>query len=115
MTREARLGLNGPQVIEQESGIDEFDSRDRPMIWSLTGGAQRHACGLAETLRNDDAREIANAVSRAVAAPAREPARLRDIDTHLARLQAVDPARRAEAAWVRTAFASQQDENGSPA
>src|SRR5580704_8698702 len=25
MTREARLGLNGPEVIEQESGIDEFD------------------------------------------------------------------------------------------
>ena len=40
-TREARLGLNGPQVIEQEAGVDEFDSRDRPMIWSLTGGEQR--------------------------------------------------------------------------
>jgi malonate decarboxylase gamma subunit len=30
MTREARLGLNGPQVIEQEAGIEEYDSRDRP-------------------------------------------------------------------------------------
>jgi len=29
VTREARLGLNGPQVIEQEAGIDEYDSRDR--------------------------------------------------------------------------------------
>src|ERR1700691_4670554 len=26
MTVEARLGLNGPEVIEQESGIEEFDS-----------------------------------------------------------------------------------------
>jgi malonate decarboxylase beta subunit len=41
VTREARLGLNGPQVIEQEAGLDEYDSRDRPFIWSLTGGEQR--------------------------------------------------------------------------
>ncbi len=26
VTREARLGLNGPQVIEQEAGIEEYDS-----------------------------------------------------------------------------------------
>ncbi|MEX7298658.1 biotin-independent malonate decarboxylase subunit beta [Klebsiella pneumoniae] len=29
VTREARLGLNGPQVIEQEAGIEEYDSRNR--------------------------------------------------------------------------------------
>ncbi len=38
VTREARLGLNGPQVIEQEAGIEEYDSRNRPFIWSMTGG-----------------------------------------------------------------------------
>ncbi|HEY6609919.1 MAG TPA: biotin-independent malonate decarboxylase subunit beta, partial [Pseudomonas sp.] len=48
VTREARLGLNGPQVIEQEAGLDEYDSRDRPFIWSLTGGEQRFACGLVD-------------------------------------------------------------------
>jgi len=37
VTREARLGLNGPQVIEQEAGIGEYDAKDRPFIWSLTG------------------------------------------------------------------------------
>ncbi len=37
VTREARLGLNGPQVIEQEAGIEEYDSRNRPFIWSMTG------------------------------------------------------------------------------
>lgn len=31
VTQEARLGLNGPQVIEQEAGIEEYDSRDRPL------------------------------------------------------------------------------------
>jgi malonate decarboxylase beta subunit len=46
MTREARLGLNGPEVIEQESGIDEFDSSDRALIWAIHGGEQRVGMGL---------------------------------------------------------------------
>ncbi|KMZ13074.1 Malonate decarboxylase beta subunit [Candidatus Burkholderia humilis] len=29
MTRQARLGMNGPEVIEQEAGIEELDSHDR--------------------------------------------------------------------------------------
>ncbi|VTR37642.1 Acetyl-coenzyme A carboxylase carboxyl transferase subunit beta [Serratia fonticola] len=45
VTREARLGLNGPQVIEQEAGIEEYDSRDRPFIWSMTGGDVRYRSG----------------------------------------------------------------------
>ena len=29
MTKQARLGMNGPEVIEQEAGIDELDASDR--------------------------------------------------------------------------------------
>ncbi|MDF0732866.1 biotin-independent malonate decarboxylase subunit beta [Pseudomonas entomophila] len=54
VTREARLGLNGPQVIEQEAGIEEYDARDRPFIWSLSGGEQRHASGLVDGYVADD-------------------------------------------------------------
>ncbi|MDZ3991476.1 biotin-independent malonate decarboxylase subunit beta [Pseudomonas sp. Teo4] len=54
VTREARLGLNGPQVIEQEAGIEEYDAKDRPFIWSLTGGEQRHASGLVDAYVADD-------------------------------------------------------------
>ena len=50
LTREARLGLNGPQVIEQEAGLAEFDSRNRALIWGLTGGEQRCATCLADVL-----------------------------------------------------------------
>lgn len=62
VTREARLGLNGPQVIEQEAGIDEYDSRDRPFIWSLTGGEQRFASGLVDAYVADDISAIQNQV-----------------------------------------------------
>ncbi|NYT67049.1 biotin-independent malonate decarboxylase beta subunit/biotin-independent malonate decarboxylase gamma subunit,TIGR03134 [Pusillimonas noertemannii] len=58
VTREARLGLNGPAVIEQEAGIDELDSHDKPFIWSLTGGEQRHAQGLADEFAADDVVQV---------------------------------------------------------
>ncbi|MBT8767707.1 biotin-independent malonate decarboxylase subunit beta [Metapseudomonas boanensis] len=72
VTREARLGLNGPQVIEQEAGIEEYDSRDRPFIWSLTGGEQRHACNLADAFVADDVASIRDAVRGLLAAGNRD-------------------------------------------
>ena len=68
MTREARLGLNGPEVIEQESGLEEFDSTDHALVWAIDGGEQRVAMGVADELVLDDVRSIAAAVRRYVAA-----------------------------------------------
>jgi malonate decarboxylase beta subunit len=62
VTQEARLGLNGPAVIEQEAGIAEYDSRDRPFIWSLTGGEQRYATKLVDAYVEDDASIIRDTV-----------------------------------------------------
>lgn len=59
VTREARLGLNGPAVIEQEAGPDEFDSRDKTLIWGLTGGEQRFLTDLVDRYVEDDVRQIA--------------------------------------------------------
>jgi malonate decarboxylase beta subunit len=64
LTREARLGLNGPQVIEQEAGVAEFDSRNRGLIWGLTGGEQRYATGLVDACVLDDTAEIRATVAR---------------------------------------------------
>jgi malonate decarboxylase beta subunit len=58
VTREARLGLNGPAVIEQEAGIAEYDARDKPLIWSFTGGEQRFLSGLADVCIADDSVQI---------------------------------------------------------
>src|ERR1700748_1073123 len=54
MTPEGRLGLNGPEVIEEESRVEEFDASDRSLIWSIFGGQQRYEQGLADVLVNDD-------------------------------------------------------------
>src|SRR4029077_8504395 len=52
---QARLELNGPEVIEQEAGIDELDASDKHLIWSLIGGEQRYETGFDDALVEDDA------------------------------------------------------------
>jgi malonate decarboxylase beta subunit len=37
-TKQGRLGMNGPEVIEQEAGIEELDSSDRRRVWQMIGG-----------------------------------------------------------------------------
>lgn len=93
VTPEARIGLNGPAVIEQEGGVEEFDSSDHALIWAVTGGRQRHATALADTLVPDDADLIRGAVAEAIRAgvvPADEH-RSRRIDVLASRLAAIDP------------------------
>jgi biotin-independent malonate decarboxylase beta subunit/biotin-independent malonate decarboxylase gamma subunit len=68
ITPQGRIGLNGPAVIEQEAGIDEFDAGDRALIWSVDGGEQRTAIGLADKLVGDDRDLIRAAVLEAVSA-----------------------------------------------
>ncbi|ANH76933.1 malonate decarboxylase, beta subunit [Ralstonia insidiosa] len=104
MTREARLGLNGPQVIEQEAGIEEYDSRDRPFIWSLTGGEQRAATGLADVCIEDDSVAIRAQVIEWLRAGAPKHQRSEQIDLHLDRLAAVDTTRQVTAEDVRTLY-----------
>lgn len=58
LTRQARLGLNGPQVIEQEAGVEEFDAEDRALIYAITGGEQRFETGVADALVEDDVGRI---------------------------------------------------------
>jgi malonate decarboxylase beta subunit len=105
MTREARLGLNGPQVIEQEAGIAEFDSRQRSLIWGLTGGEQRYATGLVDACVADDTAEIRATVAQLFAQGV--PARHRSdrAQENLALLGRVDTAAQPTPQDVRAVFA----------
>ena len=104
MTREARLGLNGPAVIEQEAGVDEFDSRDKPFIWSLTGGEQRFHSGLADAYVADDVEEIRIAV-RALRTRGIPPVHRSDrFEHYLARLAEFDASVPATAEMVRKLY-----------
>jgi malonate decarboxylase beta subunit len=92
VTRQARLGMNGPEVIEQEAGIEELDASDRQLIWSLIGGEQRHAVGLADTLVEDDAVAVAEAVREAFRRGLPKQHRSEQVTLFLERFAAIDPS-----------------------
>lgn len=111
VTREARLGLNGPAVIEQEAGIGEYDSRDRPFIWGLTGGEQRYATGLADRYVEDDAAGIRDVVAELVTAPVQEASRSESYDDYLRRIAAytaADAIHQPDPATVRRLYGERQ-------
>ncbi|WP_288436208.1 biotin-independent malonate decarboxylase subunit beta [uncultured Pseudomonas sp.] len=108
VTREARLGLNGPQVIEQEAGIEEYDSRDRPFIWSLTGGEQRVATGLADVFVADDSAAVTAAIRQGFTRGVAGALRSQQAEHYLTRLADLDTRPQADAAAVRDLYAGDQ-------
>ncbi|KHA79214.1 biotin-independent malonate decarboxylase subunit beta [Janthinobacterium lividum] len=104
VTREARLGLNGPAVIEQEAGVDEFDSRNKPFIWSLTGGEQRFHSGLADAYVEDDTAQMRATVAALFARGVPAQHRSDQADVFLARLAQVDAGPQATPEAVRLIY-----------
>ncbi|WP_321463405.1 biotin-independent malonate decarboxylase subunit beta [uncultured Vibrio sp.] len=90
VTREARLGLNGPAVIEQEAGIAEYDSSDRPFIWGITGGEQRYRSNLVDHLVEDDANAIKQQLVDSLRSGKPQLTRSEQIDHYLSVLNQVD-------------------------
>src|SRR5260370_40257031 len=93
LTREARLGLNGPEVIEQENGIDEFDSANHALVWAIDGGEQRYATGLADALIEDDTPQIADAIRQFVSKGVPDLHRSSQVELYRNRIQALDASR----------------------
>ena len=89
---QGRLELNGPEVIEEQAGIEELDARDRRLIWSLMGGAQRHATGFADVLIEDDAAMLRQALQALAARGVPAQHRSEAVDEYQSRLARIDPA-----------------------
>ena len=107
VTREARLGLNGPQVIEQEAGIEEYDSRDRPFIWSMTGGEVRYHSGLVDALVGDGINAVKAAMNAAIAKGVPAQHRTDKYDDYLQRLSQFDTRKQADAEQISALFAGE--------
>ncbi|MFJ3485722.1 biotin-independent malonate decarboxylase subunit beta [Pseudomonas sp. NPDC090202] len=108
VTQEARLGLNGPQVIEQEAGLDEYDSRDRPFIWSITGGEQRFASGLVDAFVADDIAAIRQQVETLLSKGKPEQERSSRYAFFQQRLAQVDTREQIAPASVRSLYQGEQ-------
>ncbi|MBJ8503824.1 biotin-independent malonate decarboxylase subunit beta [Acinetobacter seifertii] len=108
MTQEGRLGLNGPQVIEQEAGVQEYNAKDRPFIWSITGGNQRFASGLADAFVDDDRQKIRQQVIDYLTQGVPPQHRSSNYSFYLAKLQQVDTAEQITPVQVQALYQGEQ-------
>ena len=76
MSEEGRLAMSGPEVIETANGVEEFDSRDRALVWRSTGGKHRYLMGDCQRIVADDVAAFRAAAQEAVEACSRQPAAL---------------------------------------
>jgi len=67
MSEEGRLAMSGPEVIETANGVEEFDSKDRALVWRTTGGKHRYLLGDCQVLVADDTDAFRAAAIAAVA------------------------------------------------
>lgn len=108
MTQEGRLGLNGPQVIEQEAGVQEYNAKDRPFIWSITGGNQRFTSGLADAYVDDDRQKIRHQVIDYLTQGVPHQHRSSNYSFYLEKLQQVDTAEQITPAQVQALYQGEQ-------
>ncbi len=67
ISEEGRLALSGPEVIETVAGVEEFDSKDRALVWRVTGGKHRYLMGDCAMLVDDDIPAFRNGASEFLA------------------------------------------------
>ncbi len=53
VSEQGRIGVSGPEVIETNKGVEELDSKDRALVWSVTGGKNRRLIGGADAFAPD--------------------------------------------------------------
>ncbi|MGM4916601.1 biotin-independent malonate decarboxylase subunit beta [Tardiphaga sp. 813_E8_N1_3] len=70
VSEQGRISVSGPEVIETNKGVEEFDSRDRAFVWRTMGGKQRMLIGGADAFVDDDVLAFRNAAIVALAHPA---------------------------------------------
>ena len=56
-----RIAVSGPEVIETNRGVEEFDSRDRALVWRTMGGKHRRLLGAADVFADDNVQDFREA------------------------------------------------------
>ncbi|KYH01455.1 biotin-independent malonate decarboxylase subunit beta [Bradyrhizobium sp. DOA1] len=56
-----RIAVSGPEVIETNRGVEEFDSRERALVWRTMGGKHRRLLGAADVFADDTVQDFREA------------------------------------------------------
>ncbi|WCM86591.1 biotin-independent malonate decarboxylase subunit beta [Acidovorax sp. NCPPB 3576] len=68
MSDMGRLAMSGPEVIEASHGVEEYDARDRALVWRTSGGKHRWLTGDCDALVEDDVAAFRSAAIAALGA-----------------------------------------------
>ncbi|UXN58479.1 biotin-independent malonate decarboxylase subunit beta [Phyllobacterium zundukense] len=60
VSEQGRIAVSGPEVIETNRGVEEFDSRDRALVWRTMGGKHRRLLGGADVFTEDTVEDFRN-------------------------------------------------------
>ena len=87
VSESGRISVSGPEVIETNKGAEEFDSRDRALVWRTMGGKHRRLTGGADAYVADTVAAFRDAALDLIgrAAPAFD---LASLEAEQARLEA---------------------------
>lgn len=67
VSEQGRIGVSGPEVIETNRGVEEFDSKDRALVWRTVGGKHRRLIGGADAFVDDTPQAFRDAAIRLIA------------------------------------------------
>lgn len=70
ISEQGRIAVSGPEVIETNRGVEEFDSRDRALVWRTMGGKHRRLIGAADVYTDDTVEGFRGAALRLLQFPA---------------------------------------------
>jgi len=82
MSPQGRLGLTGPEVIEQEMGREEFDASDKSLISRTTGGKHKYIMQDCNILVEDHVSAFRQALCSLAEMPYENVCRFRRIGSH---------------------------------
>ncbi|WP_395696842.1 biotin-independent malonate decarboxylase subunit beta [Methylocella sp.] len=85
ISEEGRLSVSGPEVIETNKGVEEFDSKDRALVWRTMGGKHRLLIGAAQAFCDDAPESFRAAALELLRAP--PPFDLATMEKEQARLE----------------------------
>lgn len=84
VSEQGRIGVSGPEVIETNRGVEEFDAKDRALIWRTMGGKHRRLIGAAQRFVEDTPEAFRGAAIALIdRAPAFDAGMLRASQTRL--------------------------------
>ena len=103
VSESGRISVSGPEVIETNKGAEEFDSRDRALVWRTMGGKHRRLTGGADAYAEDSVAAFRKAALDLIAqAPAFDLAMLEAEQARLERrIERFGDCRDATEIWAR--------------